>query len=193
MHTHTHTHTHTHSYTHIWRNNSFHISSMLLPVKNLHVLIFWISIHFSSITPSCLLLCDPMNCSMPGFPLHHQFPGLTQTQVHQAGHAIQPSHPLLSLSFPAFCLSQNQGLFQWVSSSHQVTKVLEFQLQHQSFKWIFRTDFLEDGMVWSPCSPRGSQESSPIPQSKHQWPVKKVDYWFHCCWDHLSPLRRQLS
>jgi len=58
------------------------------------------------------------------------------------------------------------GLFQGVSSSHQMAKVLEFQLQHQSFQWIFRTDFLYDGLVWSPCSPRDSQESSPTPQFK---------------------------
>ena len=67
---------------------------------------------------------------------------------------------------PAFNLSQRQGIFQWVSASHQVAKVLEFQLQHQSFQWIFRTDFLPDGLVWSPCSPRDSQESSPTPQFK---------------------------
>ena len=80
------------------------------------------------------------------------------------GDAIQPSHPLLSASPPAFNLSQHQGLFGWVSSSHQVAKVLEFQLQHQSFHWIVRTDFLLDGLVGSPCSPRDSQASSPTPQ-----------------------------
>ena len=101
---------------------------------------------------------------MPGFPVHHQLTQLTQTHVHQVGDAIQPSHPLSSPSPPAFNLSQHQGLFQWVSSSHQVAKVLEFQLQHWSFQWIFRTDFLEDWLVWSPCSPRDSQESSPTPQ-----------------------------
>ena len=73
---------------------------------------------------------------------------------------------LSSPSPPTFNLSQHQGLFQWVSSSHQVAKVLEFQLQHQSFQWIFRTDFLQDWLVWSPCSPRDSQESSPTPQFK---------------------------
>ena len=80
--------------------------------------------------------------------------------------AIQPSHPLSSPSPPAFNLPQHQGLFQWVGSSHQVAKVLEFQLQHQSFQWIFWTDFLLDGLVGSPCSPRDSQESSPTPQFK---------------------------
>ena len=87
--------------------------------------------------------CDPMDCSTPCFPIHHQLPELAQThQVHQVRDVIQPSHPLLSPSTPAFNLSQHQVLFQWVSSSHQVAKVLEFQLQHQSFQWIFRTDFL---------------------------------------------------
>jgi len=87
-------------------------------------------------------LCDPMNCSTPGFPVHHQLPESTQTHVHWIGDAIQPSHPLSSPSSPAFSLSQHQGLFQWVSSSHQVAKVLEFQLQHQSFQWTPRTDLL---------------------------------------------------
>ena len=106
----------------------------------------------------------PTDCSTPGFPVHHQLPELTETQVHCIGEASQPSHPLSSPSPPTFNLSQHQGLFQWVSSSHQVAKVLEFQLQYQSFQWIFRTDFLYDWLVGSPCSPRDSQESSPTPQ-----------------------------
>ena len=100
------------------------------------------SVQSSSVTQSCLTLCDPMEWSSPGLPVHHQLPELTQTHVYRVGDAIQPSHPLLSPSPPAFNLSRNQGLFKWVSSSHQVAKVLEFQLQHQSFQWIFRTDFL---------------------------------------------------
>ena len=103
---------------------------------------------------------------MPGLPVHHQLPESTQTHVHWVGDAIQPSHPLSSPSPPAFNLSQHQGLFQWVSSSNQVTKVLEFQHQHQSFQWTLRTDFPWDGLVGSPCSPRGSQDSSPTPQFK---------------------------
>ena len=83
-----------------------------------------------------------MDCNTPGFPVHHQLLEFAQTHVHQVSDAIQPSHPLLSPSPPAFNLSQHQGLFQWVSSLHQRAKVLEFQLQHQSFQWIFRTDFL---------------------------------------------------
>ena len=96
------------------------------------------NIQFNSVAQSCLTLCDPMDCSMPGFPIHPQLPEPTLTHVHWVSDAIQPPHPLLSP--PAFNLSQYQGLFQWVSSSHQVTKVLEFQLQ--SFQWIFTTDFL---------------------------------------------------
>ena len=88
------------------------------------------------------------------------------THVHWVGDAIQPSHPLLSPSLPAFNFSQHQGLFKWVSSLHQVANVLEFQLQHQSFQWIFRTAFLWDGLVGSPCNPRNSQESSPTHSSK---------------------------
>ena len=98
--------------------------------------------QLSSVTQSCPTLCKPMDYSMPGFPVHHQLPELAQTHVHRVSDAIQPSHPLSSPSPPAFNLSQHQGLFQWVSSSHQVAKVLEFQLQYQSFQWIFKTDFL---------------------------------------------------
>ena len=107
------------------------------------------SVQFNLVTQSCLTLCKPMDCSMPGFPVHHQIPEFTQTHVHWVGDAIQPSHPLSSPSLPTFHLSQHQGLFQWVSSSQQVTKVLEFQLQHRSFQWIFRVDFLSDWLVWS--------------------------------------------
>ena len=97
--------------------------------------------QFSSVAQSCLTLCYPMNLSTPGLPVHHQLPESIQTHVHCVGDAIQPSHPLLSPS-PALNLSQHQGLFQWVSSSHQVAKVLEFRLQHQSFQWTPRTDLL---------------------------------------------------
>ena len=96
------------------------------------------SVKFSLVTQSRPNLCDPMDCSTPGFPVHHQLLELTQTHVHPVGDAIQPSHPLSSPSPPAFNLSQHQGLFQWVSSSHQSAKVLELQLLHQSFQWIVR-------------------------------------------------------
>ena len=91
-----------------------------------------------SVAQSCPTLCNPMDCSMPAFPVLHHFPECTQAHVHRVGDAIQPSHPLSSLSPPAFNLSQHQGLFQGVSSLHQVAKVLEFQLLNQSFQWIFR-------------------------------------------------------
>ena len=98
--------------------------------------------QFSSVAQLCPTLCDPMDCSMPGFVVYHQIQELAQTHVHWVGDAIQPFHPLSSPSPPAFNLSQHQGLFQWVSSLHQVAKVLELQFQHQSFQWIFRTDLL---------------------------------------------------
>ena len=123
-------------------------------------------IQFSSVTQLCPITCNPMDCSMPGLPVHHQLLKFTQTHVHWVGDAIQPSHPLSSPSPPAFNILQHEGLFKWVTFSHQVTKLLEFQLQHQSFQWIFRTDLLQDGLVGSPCSPRDSQESFPTPQFK---------------------------
>ena len=97
-------------------------------------------LQFSLVTQSCLTLCDPMNRSTPGLPV--QQPESTQTHVHWVRDAIQPFHPLSSPSPPAFNLSQHQGLFKWASSSHQVAKVLELQLQHQSFQWTPRTDLL---------------------------------------------------
>ena len=100
------------------------------------------SVQFSSVTQSCPTLCHPMDCSTPGLPDHHQLLDLTQSCVHWVSDTIQPSHHLSSPSPPTFNLSPNQGLFQWVSSSHQVAKGQEFQLQHQFFQWIFRTDFL---------------------------------------------------
>ena len=115
------------------------------------------------VAQSCLTLCNPMDCSTPGFFSLHHLPKLAQTHVHWVSDAIQPSHPLSSPS-PAFNLSQHQGLFQWVNSSYQVAKVLEFQLQHQSFQWIFRVYFLLDWLIWSPYSPRDSQKSSSTPQ-----------------------------
>ena len=101
-----------------------------------------ITVEFNSASQSCPTLCNPMDCSMSGFPVHHQLLELAQIHAHQVHAVIQPSHPLSSPSPPAFCFSQHQDLFQWVSSSHQMVKVLAFQLQHQSFQWIFRTDLL---------------------------------------------------
>ena len=128
---------------------------------------FWV-MYFNAVQSlSCVrLFATPWIAVGQGFPICHQLPDFTQTHVHWVSDAIQPSHPLLSPSPPAFNLSQHQGLFQWVSSSHQGDKVLEFQLQHQSFQWLFNTDFLYYGLIGSPCSPRDSQESSPRPQFK---------------------------
>ena len=112
-----------------------------------------------TVAKSFSTLSDPMEYNTPGFSVLHYLPEFAQTHVHQVGDAIQPSHPLLSRS-PTFNLSQHQDLFQWVCSSHQMAKVLE--LKHESFQWIFRTDFLWDWLVGS-C-PRDSQESSPAPQ-----------------------------
>ena len=121
-------------------------------------------VQFSSVTQSCSTLCNPMDYTTAGFPVLHQLPAPAQTHLHQVSDAIQPSHPLLSPSPPAFNLSQQQGLFQWVNSLYQMAKVLEFQLQYRSFQWIVRLISFRDWLVWSPCSPRDSQESSPTPQ-----------------------------
>ena len=121
-----------------------HVStSVFFPI--LAAIIWSTSDTLSSVQCSCSVVSDsfnPMDCSMPGFPVHHHLLKLTQTHVHRIGDAIQPSHPLPSPSSPALNLPQHQGLFQWVSSLYQVAKVLELQLQHQPFQWIFRTNFL---------------------------------------------------
>jgi len=127
----------------------------------------WEDHQFSSVQFSCSVVSDSSWChglqhARP--PCPSPTPGFTQTHVYLVGDAIQPSPPLSSPSPPTFNLSQHQGLLKWVSSLHQVAEVLEFYLQHQSFQWIFRTDFLKHGLVGSPCSPLDSQESSPTPQ-----------------------------
>ena len=123
------------------------------------------SVQFSRLV--CVrLFWDPMNCSTPGLPVHHQLPEFTQTHVHQVSDAIQPSHPLSSPSTPVPNPSQHQSLCQWVNSSHEVAKVLELQLKHHSFQRNLRADLLQNGLVGSPCSPRDSQESSPTRQFK---------------------------
>ena len=111
-----------------------------------------------------LTLCSPLDYSIPGFLVLHHLLEFAQTDIHWVDDAIQPSHSL-SFPSPALSLSQHQGLLQWTGSSHQVAKGLE--LQHQwIFQWIFRTNFLWDWLVWPPCSPRDSQESSSTPQFK---------------------------
>ena len=93
-----------------------------------HLLNWFSSVQFTSVTQSCLTLCDPMNHSTPDLPVHHQLPEFTQTHVHQVSDAIQPSHPLSSPSPPALNPSQHPSLFQWVNSLHEVATLLEFQL-----------------------------------------------------------------
>ena len=100
-----------------------------------------------SVSQLCLTLCNPMDCSTPGFPVLPNLPELAQTHGHWVSISIQPSHPLWFPSPHAFSLSQHQALFQWVGSSHQVAKVLNLQLQHLPFQWIFRVYFLQD---WYP-------------------------------------------
>ena len=116
------------------------IRNMEIRVMAMRRNIWGMVIQFSSVAQLCPTLCDPMNRSMPGLPVHHQLPESTQPHVHWVSDAIRPSHPLLSPSPPALNLSQHQGLFKWVSSSHQVAKVLKFQFQHQSYQWTPRTD-----------------------------------------------------
>ena len=115
-------------------NRWFHALNEIIYRKNLE------DVQFSSVAQSCPTLCNPMDCSTPGLNVHHQLREFTQTHVHCVSVAIQPS--LLSPSPSTFNFSQHQGLFKWVSSLHQVAKVLEFQLQHQSFQWTPRTDLL---------------------------------------------------
>ena len=101
---------------------------------NSHNIVNQLSDQIRSVAQSCPTLCDPMNRSTPGLPVHHQLLEFTQTHVHRVSDATQPSHPLSSPSPLAPNPSQHQSLFQWVNSLHEVTKVLEFQLQHQSFQ-----------------------------------------------------------
>ena len=124
-----------------------------------------------SVTQSCQTRCDPKDCHMPGFPVLHHLPELAQTHVHWVCDAIQPFHPLSSPSPPAINLSQHQGLFQWVSSSHQVAKVLEFQLQHQSFQWTHTLDWSPLGWTgWISSQSKGlSRVFSNTTVKKHQF------------------------
>ena len=153
-----------------FRGNAFNFSPMMIIIAvGLSYMAFIMlmcvpsmpaSVQFSSVAQSCPTLCDPMNCSTPGLPVHHQLLEFTQTHVHQVSDPIQPSHLLSSPSPPAPNPSQHQSLFQWVNSSQEVAKVLEFQLYHHSFQRTPRADLLQNGLVGSPWSPRDSQESS---------------------------------
>ena len=112
---------------------------------------------------SAMTLCDPMDCNTPGFPVLHCLLEFAQIHVRWVSSAIQPSHPLSPASPPALHFPSIRIFYSWVGSWHQVAKVLDLQLQHQSFQWKFRVDFLYDWLVWFPYSPRDSQESSPTP------------------------------
>ena len=126
---------------------------------------------FSSVQSlSRVRLCDPMNRSTPGLPVHHQLPESTQTHVHWVGDAIQPSHPLSSPSPPALNLSQHQGLFKWLSSSYHAVKVLEFQLQHQSFQWTSQDWYPLGWIGWISLQSKGfSRVFSNTIVQKHQF------------------------
>ena len=134
--------------------------------------------QFSSVAQSCPALYDPMGCSMPGLPVHHQLPKLTQTHVHWVSDAIQPSHPLSSPSPPSFNISQHKGLFKWVSSLRQVIKVLEVQLQHQSFQWMNVQDWSPLGWTgWISLQSKGlSRVFSNTSVQKHQFFGAQVSY-----------------
>jgi len=145
------------------------------------------------------LFATPWTATMPGSPVLHHLPEFAQTHVHSAGDAIQPSPPLPLSSF-AFNLSQHQGLFQWVGCSHQVAKVLELQVWHQPFQWIFRIDYLYDWLVWFPCSPRDSSRVfSSTTVRRHQffgtqpslWSLTCVhDYWKNHCFEYMDLCRQ---
>ena len=134
------------------------------------VWIWSVSQSVSSVAQSCPNLCNPMNRSMRGLPVHHQLLEFTQTHAHRVSDAIQPPHPLSPPSPPAPIPSQHQGLFQWVSSSYEVAKLLEFQLQHQSFQWTPRTDLLKGWTGWISLQSKGlSRVFSNTTVQKHQF------------------------
>ena len=141
--------------------------------KNLSFYLLEKATQFSSVTQSCPTLYDPMDCSTPGLPVHHRLQEFTQTHVSWIGDAIQSSHPLLSTSPSTFNRFQHQGLFKWISSSHQVAQVLEFQLQHQSFQWTdFRySDWFHSGWTgWISLQSKGlSKVFSNTTVQKHQF------------------------
>ena len=159
-----------------------------------------------SVTELCLTLCNSMTWSMLGFPVFYYLPEFVWTYVHWVSDAIQLSHPLLPPSFPAPNLSQHQGVFQWVVSSHQVAKVLAIQLQHQSFQWISSVHWFPLGLTgWISLKSKDFKESSPVPQFKktnslvlillygptltsvHEyWKNRIFDYTDHCQKSHVS-------
>ena len=144
------------------------MESIFRPIGDLTWIWNFSSVQFSSVAQLCPTLCDPMNCSRPDLPVHHQVPESNQTHAHRAGDAIQPSHPLSSPSPPTPNPSKHQGLFQWVNSSHEVAKVLEFQLRHQSFQWTPRTD---NPLEWTGWISLQSKRLSSYSPTKGRWNV----------------------
>ena len=157
-----------------------------MPKIKPHVYMCISSVQFSSVAQTCPTICNPMNCSTPGLPVHHQLLELAETRVYRVGNAIQTSYPRLSPSPPAPNPSQHQGLFQWVNSSHEVAKVLEFQLQHQSFQdwsplgWTGWISLQSKGLsrVFSNTTVQkhqlfGTQLSSQSNSHIHTWPLEK--------------------
>ena len=142
-----------------------------LGLQKVPIKIYFNTVQFSSLAQLCLTLCDPMDCSTPGLPIHHQLQEFTQIHVHWVCDAIQPSHPLSSPSPPAHNLSQHQGLFKWVSSPHQVAKVLEFQLQHQSYQPVNTQDWSSLGWTgWISLQSKGlSRVFSNTTVQRHQF------------------------
>ena len=122
-------------------------------------------VQFSSVAQSCPTFCNPMDCSTPGFPVHHQLLEVAQIHVHRVSDAIQPSHLLSSPSLPAFSLSQHQSLFQWVFFTLGV-QIIGVSISVSVLPMNIQDWFSLGWTGWSPCSPRDSQESSPTPQFK---------------------------
>ena len=152
--------------------------------------------QFSSVAQSCPTLCNPMDCSTPGLPVHHQLLlESTQTHVHWVSDVIQPSHPLLSPSPPDLNLSQHQDLCKWVISSHQVAKVLEIQLQHQSF----HSGLISFRIDWFDLAVQGTLKSllqhhslkASILQCSIFFMVQlQHDYWKNHSFDYIDPCQQ---
>ena len=163
-------------------------------------------VQFSSVTQLCPTLCDPMHRSTPGLPVHHQLPEFTQTHAHWVGDTIQPSHPLLSPSPPAPNPSQQQGLFQWDNSSHEVAKVLEFQLQYhcnhcQKPLWSSPAGFLIPKEAKMPTaavtlqhpnqSSRANFPAGILSWGYKNWPLTHKNCWLSLACQEVSPLYSQ--
>ena len=152
---------------------------MVLCYRSSRELIYLVISHL----PSHIWLCNPMNCSTPGFPVLHYLPEFALTQVYWVSVAIQPSHPQSPPCPLALSLSHHWSLFQWFHSLDLVAKVLELQFQHQSFQWIFRVDFLYDWLVWSSAVQGISGVFSSTTIGKHQFFSTQPSLWSksHIC------------